>query len=599
MKKFSLTTEFPGYFQKTDDTKLKPGSLVQGSQNVLIRDGLSIETRMGYTLDGQSNAAITPIESSYEWITHRGTELAIRSYDDELEWRYVNSTGDVTWTRLADSFTAVDFNFAEWWDATEGQDALLIVNGSSNVYYWSGAYTTFASATSNTITKEGTTTWAEEGFLTTGTRGVIINGTAYTYTGGESTTTLTGVSPDPTSAGHTAGDLVFQQLRTTANSSITDLPNTFNNDLISVLDNQVYIGSLTSREVYVSQNDSYTTFSFTATRVPGEGAILTLDATPIGFIPQEQDMYISAGKNYWYKTNFAISADLTAENLTVKRLKTGSQEAAKSQSAITSIKNNVAYISNEPTLDELGRLENIDTPQSKPLSDLIKDLFGSLDFTNVHIKYFKNQIFIALPAEGKVLIFDLENGYWQPPQIIPARRLSIISDEIYFHSSATPETFKLFSGRNDNSSAIEAKAVFSYDNYGERANFKDFDVFYTEGYMDIGANLNLILRYEYQGAGRASEFIIDGTDSDILFGLSSSGELGTTPLGESPLGMSGENNSEDSNPSKFRIKNTFPTTPFFELQVEYNSNDEDRNWSIVAFGPNVRLATADTLKIKK
>jgi len=68
--------------------------------------------------------------------------------------------------------------------------------------------TTYASSTAVTITKQGAPTWAAAGFDTAGQ--VVIDAITYTYTGGSGTTTLTGVTPDPTAGGHIAGAVVEQ-----------------------------------------------------------------------------------------------------------------------------------------------------------------------------------------------------------------------------------------------------------------------------------------------------------------------------------------------------------------------------------------------------
>ncbi len=589
MKDFKLISEFKGYVHKRDKTNIEPGYLVDGSQNVLSTDGERIKVREGYTLDGAANAALTPIESSYEWSTRRALEIALRSYDDELEFRY----GGV-WYRLADGFTAVDFNFAEYWDTTEQQDALLLVNGDSNIRYWSGGITTFASATATTITKQGTTTWAEEGFLANGTRNVIIDGITYNYTGGESTTTLTGVTPDPTAGGHTAGDIVHQALRVTANTPASG----FRNDLIETLNNQVWVGSLISREVYVSKVNDYTNYTFSSPRLVGEGALLTLDGTAVALVVQEESMYISAGKDQWYKSDFVLSSDNTKESIIIKRLKTTSQEAAQSQAMVGKIKNSVVYISNEPTLDTLGRIENIDDTQTKSLSDPIKTDFDNYDFTNAHIRYFKNNLYIALPAESLVLIYNIARAFWETPQILPVRRLAVIGGELYGHSSAVPETYKLFDGNTDNEAPITSRMVFSYLNYGKRANLKDFTEFYTEGYISSNTIATLVLRYEYQGSTSVKEYDINGDDETILFSNDLDGSLGKESLGKKPLGSIGEDIDEEL-PPKFRIIHTMPQEDFYEIQVEYKTDGEDQRFEVLAFGPAVETSSSDNNSIKK
>lgn len=586
MEEYQIVSEFNGYRNKRDITNLGPGYLVSGSQNVLSTDGDTIALRKGYELYGATNSALTPISWSFEWKTRRGVEVPLRAYDDELEI-YINGA----WNRLANSFTNLPKDGDTYWDTTEGQDALLMVNGEDDILYWSGGFTTFASATSSTITKQGSTSWGEEGFLTAGTRQVIIEGTTYTYTGGEGTATLTGVTPDPTSASHTVGANAIQAIRTTTGKPASNTVN----DMIRVLNNQVYIASETNRQVYVSAVNDYTDYTFSSPRTVGEGALLTFDNNLVAMTPQEENMYFSMGNDMWFFTELILSENLQNESLIIKRLKTTSQQAAFSQYAVDHIKNVIVFISQEPTFDELGRVEDFNTPTSREISDPIKIDFDNFDFTNAHVKYFKNNVYIAVPAESKVLIYNLSKRFWEAPQILPIRRLAIIGGELYGHSNSVPETYKLFTTESDNGSPIQAVAAFSYQNFGSRANKKNFTEWFSEGYISANTELTCTLNYDFTGFTSNPSHLIEGSDETILFQNTNSGGLGKVSLGKLPLGGS---NELDATP-KFRHIQGIEKIDFFEIQAIYESYGEDLEWELVAFGPNAVNSTAKNNEIIK
>ncbi len=55
VREFSLTDSFAlGYRNREDKTKLPPGVLIKGSQNVLTSVNNTVGITKGYTLDGQS-----------------------------------------------------------------------------------------------------------------------------------------------------------------------------------------------------------------------------------------------------------------------------------------------------------------------------------------------------------------------------------------------------------------------------------------------------------------------------------------------------------------------------------------------------------------
>lgn len=603
--KFQLISKFKGYRNKEDQTNLDPGTMVKGSRNVLTNHGERIAVRKGFTLDGSANATMYGITSSYEWQTHLGTERALRSYYDKLQFRYVETDGTVNYYDLMTGLTTnVDFNFAEWWDATEISDLLLFVNGSTNIYSWSGAVTTFASATVNTITKQGVTTWNEEGFLasTTG-RTVVIDGVTYAYTGGHNTTTLTGVTPDPTAVAHAVGAVVFQGVITTANSAMTDIPAAFTNDLISTVYNNVFVGSFDYRDVYMSKQSDYKIFTYSAARLAGEGALFTLDSTPVAFAPQEEAMYISAGKSDWYQITFTKVSDATAnkttETINVLKLKSGFQQGAKSQAMVCNNKNSVVFVSNEPVITELGRVQLITTPQNTDLSDPIKGDMINYDFTGASMTYFQNFLYVTLPAEGLFIMYNFAKGWWEAPQTGQFSRFAIINDEIYGHSSVTPETFKLFYGVNDNGAPIDAIARFAYNNFGDRADNKNFNEFYIEGYIAANTTITFNANYDYQGnEGNFSDTINGAQDSKYIVGSTGAGSLGKQPLGKRSFAGRGET-IDETLPPKFRIILTMPKTTFYEYQPEFTSNQDDANWELIAFGPGALLATAGNNNIKR
>jgi len=453
-----------------------------------------------------------------------------------------------------------------------------------------------ASGATVTIAKENYGSWAEERFLTAGTRSLVIGGLTYTYTGGETTGTLTGVtctSGDPVTNGVANGDIGIQSVRTTTSSPIAGNKN----DVVSVLNNQLYVISTHSREVYVSNDSSFSNFAFTSpVRVPGEGALLTLDDYGVSLVPQEDSMYIAAGKDSWYQTHFELTSDGQNETLTIKKLKTAPRGAPISHNVVSHIKNNVVFISNEPTLDTLGRVEQINTPQSVPISDPIKNDFDAYDFNRAHVKYYKNNIYVAVPEESVVLVYDLQNTRWQPPQIMDISRLAIIDGELYGHSANKNETYKLFdpAETTDNGIPIPAVARYAYRNFGARAKTKTFDEYFSELYLRDYSDVLLKLYFDYLGATEIKEFDILGNDTDILFQpVEDTGSIGSSPLGQNPLGGTLEDTPLFS---KARVIHTMADTDFFEYFAEYSSNTP---FQIISHGGNVGESTNIPANIKK
>ncbi len=778
---FTLIEKFNlGYRAREDITTLPPGVMVNGSQNVLTNTFQRVGLRKGYTLDGAANTDLAPIANDgpamgvFDWENSQGEERNMRAgfltsagNDGKLQFRNVLDDGSVVWTDLLTGLTSVDFNFITFWDTASLKTVLLMVNGTSNIYAWSGGtveimsganptgiialiaqpdgtetpgrvsggkdftagdvlaisgggnnaqikvitvegtgaidsasvnsggsnyavndffsidngvdvpdswcqvltidgggavlsfailnpgseYTVdtglatvtgsgigtgltvdvtgvtggeishwafvndadhgtgYAASTKYTLTggtgtlayifvdtvdsgsilKSGTETWAQAGFLfatTASTSTIIINGTTYTYDSHNflgDTTTLYGVTPDP--SGVSPGDVVVQGVTTYPNTGASDgLPVAFHNDLIGTLSGKVFIGSLTSSFIYISEQDSYTTWT-------GNAGAIILNSPPKAFINQEEDLYISSGQNEWFKVQLDLVFNTVFVNeFQVHRINTAAQQGAQSQAWTTKIANQIAFLSFEPVMEAFGPIQNIlGVPQMLDLSYSIVNDMNAYDFTGGSAAYFRKMLYMALPSESLVLIYNMTdpaNPYWEAPQVMPISRFSIIGGELYGHSSLVSETYKLFTGTNDNGHAIAGNATFSFNNYGTRTQTKGYDNFYVEGYISPNTTLTLGIQYDIDGCATVTEQTIDGDDAQIVCLQKDDGSLGKASLGKHPLG-SGLTSIEDTGKPKFRVIKTFPTTYFYEDQITFSSTGTDLGWEIIAFGPQL------------
>ncbi len=604
-----------GYRNREDITNLPPGVLVVGSQDVLVNTASRVQVRQGYVVDGAASTVIAPIVSSFEWNSKGNGQRFLRAgfltsagNDGQLQFRYITEAGTASWQTLLSSLTTVSYNYTTFWDTTELIRLVLFVNGTSNIFEWNGAYDFVASVTSNTIVMDNII--GTSGFYSTRNKVVTINGTDYTYTGITSKT-FTGVTPDPTGV-VADGDLAYQKVVTTANSSFTaGPPSTFKNDLISTLNNQIFIASLTTPTLYVSKINSFVDFSFGSPRLPGEGATATLDDNIVGFIPQETDMYISAGKNFWYNTTlqqnsaYNGSTTITTEIFKVQLLKVNNLQGAQSQSLINKAGNKIIMVTFEPTLDELGRVEDIiAAPNTTNISDPIKNDFDTYDFTGGSTYSWKRYKIVSIPKLGIIRIFNEFTRAWEAPQNIPVTSFYTVNGLLYGHSSITSESYRLFTGFADRVTStsagqpIEAIVNFSYQNYGTRTALKSGNEFYIEGYVNANTTLNCEINYELDGCMSTQTFSVDGSDRTVVCIPSDESSLGKVSLGKEKLG--GDKSASLTNlPPKFRVIKTFPRLDFYESQFSFNIFGVDQRFELIAFGTNSAPADSTNFYVKQ
>jgi len=604
-EKFITNEKFPGFRTKPDKTNTSVGVLVSPSQNILINDAEKIEVRKGYSLQSAADTSGNPIESSYDWLTSGFASAEktwnLRAYSDELEV-YLGTIDGVAinaWTRVADGWSAVDFIFDSWWSTTETLDKLLFVNGDANIYEWGGGVCIADSVTSNTITKKGTTTWAENRFYTAANQTIVnlTTGNEHTYTGGEGTTTLTGLN---NTTGISDGDILVQKVATNSNKPASG----YKNDFIKVNLNQLWVGSNSNKEVFVSKDDDFTDFSFSSPRIPGDGALLTLEGIGRAFAVFGEATVVFAGKDLIYKSEFQqldVSGTLT-ETLNIKRIKTTANMAAQSQRVVTEIGDAVAFLTFEPELRFLTEIEEIASPQIRTLSDQIRPTFVAADFTNADMQFNQNRLYLSEPANSKAYILEFRedvNGnlirFWQPPQILPVRQWSLIDNVLHGHSNSNAETFKLFDGTDDNGLPFSAVAAFSYNNYGDRVNFKTFSRWFLEGYISRNTTMDVTFNYDYEGSREQRVILVKATDNAIIFeNPNGGGILGQLTLGGGTLG-GGDDDSSDT--PKFAAIIPMAPLDFRELQVIYKIDEVDERFELLSDGGNIQPSRSKQIPI--
>ena len=382
---------------------------------------------------------------------------------------------------------------------------------------------------------------------------------------------------------------------------MTGITATFAPNLISTMNNQVFVGSTTSSVMWLSKVNSYIDYTSSTPRQDGEGGSLILDQNLVAFNVQgAQDtpsMYVSAGQDFWYKitfTDFVSAAGASGQTLGAIAIKTGKRQGAISQAYVSSMKNNTITVTQETTIDMIGVMESFFTQiQTKNISDSIKLDIDSYNFTNGSIFYHRYYIYVAVPEEGLVLVYNVATGSWESPQTMPISRFYIVNGELYGHSYQTSESYKLFTGYADRvypgfaGSPINAKWVFSYENYGTRFYRNSANYLYVEGYINANTKAIATITYELEGCATTKTIEIDGSDNQIVCIPQTLSSLGKQSLGKQKLGGSNMGSIQNL-PPKFRVEKSFNNTDFFECSISFEVlGTDNRLQELLAYGLNI------------
>ena len=628
MKDYDTSEETLGYQTSDEPSNADKRLLVAGSKNVLIDYQRKVKSRSGYTRLGAANTALTEIRNAWTWNTSLGQQLAQRFYDDELEV-YLTTVDTVeinAWTRIKSSWSTTKKlrsttqinGGGPWWDATENIDLQIMVNGDDNIYEWGGGVAVVDSITGTTITKKGTTTFAQNHFYTTRNKVVICvrTGTEYTYTGGEGTTTLTGIAD---TTGLQADDILIQKVVTQTDKPVAN----FINDFVYNFENQIIYGSETSNTIYVSKNTDYTDKAKSSPRVAGEGETWANLSGPCRAINSvAKFVLIFCGLSDIFKAQtqeIAVGTTLT-ETFTPQKLDTGANQGALNHECVIPVGNSLAYISNEPALRLISNPDDLAGANPKTLSNPIKPDFDAEDWDEdqTYGMWYKNILIFTAAANSRMYMLNfIEDAdgklfrFWNPPQVLPVGPMSIIDRDndlgplLHGHSNAVPESYLLFDGASDgqyddmaveNKLPINAVAVFAYNSYGKRGRLKTFDEYYMEGEITPSTeDLMLTLSYDYGGSTQQIEKTIDGSNEAILEGAVGFNSLAQQSLAVNPLG--GLLNVP-TDARKFRVVFEIAREDFFQDQAMFSTNEVDRFWSIIAHGANATLSPRKAVNIR-
>lgn len=610
---------FLGYNSASDKTSIAPQVMIRGSKNVYKKLSGTIAARTGLKLRGAVDTTLAKVDSSYEWNTWDGRCLPLRICNSKLQVESdIVTSGTYVWYDLLTSLTKTRWVFDAWWDnagTNNGQakkDVLLMVDGTATLRNWSGGAALFSSYVATVITLDRNA--ATAGFDTQGS--IIINGVTYTYTG-VSGSTLTGTS-DASAA--VAGTPAFQVPVSTSNQPASG----FLDDWLKVVDNHVYVGSYTSRLVYVSKTSSYLDYAQSTPRIPGDGELITLDDNSKGMGVHNGLPTISAGTSLWYEISYSqITVGSTlSEQTKVTPIRVSGLQAALGHEFIDSIENDLVFLDQANQLRMFGTFRNMFEEKFPSISLPVQDELHDENFTTGHVRAVSTDIgmivYITAPASGRDYMFETRQTidpmgnitaerFWHPPQVRNVSRFAVVRGVLFGHSNSFPQLYQIWGtsqwhddSPNSTTTGVpyDSIARFAYQQHGRRQGKMTFDKVYVEGYITQGTKLYGNVYYDYQGASGIANLDLNSTGNIPTYLGAGAPSLGDASMGDDPLGdgLSQEANDQENLP-KFRISKGVTVNDAFEYALEIYSSDLDSRWELLCLGTNATLSTSQAIEI--
>lgn len=458
---------------------------------------------------------------------------------------------------------------------------------------------------------------------------IIISGVEYSYTGGESTTTLVGVSP--TAVGVTSGQVAIQSVVIYDNQPA----NNFKADFLKVINNQAWVGSYSSRLIYISADTDFTDFSNGGALVVGDPDVLVLDNLAKGIGVKDGKVAIFAGNNDLMiitpNSDLPTSQSQTplsggSSRLVIQKVEKktlAGLTSALGHEFIGNIGEYLVWLDQKNRLQALGTFANVDTLKPVNLSLGVQKELSEDNFTGGHLRVIQDNdaetVYITAPNNARDWMYQIKNRIdetgqiiteriWQPPQIRGISRFAVINGVIYGHSNSHPQIYQVwdtsqYSDDHPSEQQIpySCRAFFAYNSHGVREKLKSFDKVWFEGYMPTGTGLRSMIYYDYQGATDMRELVIGSDESPAEFWLGNNPpSLGDSSLGDNPLGegIIPEGGDAELVP-KFRSICDVGPIDNFEYAVEIYSNEVDARWELLCFGTNARESSSEPTFIRR
>lgn len=513
-----IANDFKGYIEGHDITKIPVSNLAYPSKNVVVSKG-KITTRGGIVNDGTAATGTDKVHSEFVWKDALGGVRPIRCTGRKVQVKYNDRWYTIFTALNADVVRVI---FATWVDGTGAivKKRLFFVDGSTTLYQWNGAIAEVASATANSVVVEGSLTCKQLGFdagnVTAQTLLHFI-GSATTANSEESqnndptadTLSLSGTF-DTTPV---ANDVIIAKPVAFANA----IGSTFNLDATYSYKNHLIVANYDSVNVYFSHIETYSLATGLDFTMPAAGSrtaltpiFLRLDGNFTAMVARKDVLWVSDADD-WYKLVKTIEQNAYDLWVDVEKFETGERKGALPM-ACAKYKGDIIYMAQDKTLQRVTSVEVLGTDEIRQISDDVEALFQRLDLDDVRVYYVERAIYIICPQDSTMIILDLLEGYFQPPQILPINCMSVIEGVKYGHHNAVDETYVLFSGRDDLDTPIEAKIAFGYQSGQHSFRYKQHTMFGVSCRLTGDTVVDVDQQFEEEGAKTSTNFEIDGSE---------------------------------------------------------------------------------------
>ena len=441
-----------------------------------------------------------------------------------------------------------------------------------------GATVNILAVVQGIINVSGTISPVALGFYDAGS--ITVGNTVYTYQAIVGTSFI-GINTDPTGV----SGVGFQTLSTFVNTPAQG----FNANFIKVIENQVWVGSYTSRVCYISADGQPTNGDFTNYVVPnpevdGSPAHLNFDSDLNGIGVNQENTYVSCGTSEWVIVAFSdtVINNINTRVTTQTSKVVAKRAAALAQEFISNSGDTLIYLAQDQQLRAIGNFNQSFVNAFPALSQDVFTELANQNFTGGCVKCIGDFTYLTSPVSGKTYLYQTRQTVnplnevvverlWHSPFVIGATRIDDYNGTVVVFSNANPMMYQLWDTNqwyDDSPSGsqlpYDCVLALAYNTAERRQGLQSFDKIFSEGYMSLGTPLTVTVNYNYQGATQTTPAIVNSIAQPATFFSPSLASLGDTIMGDKPLGDEiNEDNTNNQDLPKYKVINSLRSHQLF------------------------------------
>jgi len=252
--------------------------------------------------------------------------------------------------------------------------------------------------------------------------------------------------------------------------------------------------------------------------------------------------------------------------------------------------NDVYFATQDNSITSLGRLPNLDqNTRAFDISYDVKKGVSLMDFTHFRgIEYQDRSIMSCRETEDSTsndiaIVFNSQRQKWEGIWDMDAAEFFTYQALPHFVSSASKETYKMFTGNDKNKAgthfpvnAFWKSGYLNYTNTG--INLQELNRIIVSGWIAANTTLTFDLSFDFGSTAETYSWDFSGVESNYIFGEPVYNVLGQFPIGIVPLGMIGEEILD--NKRKFLVVFNVPVKQHHWFQLGFGSNGVGQDWEI-------------------